>query len=498
MKQIALQLKSFPYYVFGIIVFFLSHGYSENYGLIPLDDIFIFFISGSAAAILILYFFGRKMKSVAKGGLLTGLTLSFYLFYGAFRHMFIKSVFLFQLSHYRFLFSGMLIILVICYFFIKKSSGNFNEITAYANILVAILIVVDILSIVEQSLQHEDKDVVEKRALLSHLKKCDSCTKPDIYFIVMDEYWGNSSLKKYFNYDNHAFTSFLKNEGFFTIAEPVSNYSWTPISMASMLDMKYLEWAGTDTSLLQANDYGKAAKEISNNLVMSYLRSIGYQLKNCSIFDILGEKSKFDYILLPTKMRLITSKTLLNCVQKDLYWLVRSKFAQQVKQMTNDSTDFDSQGNNLLIRDTENNIAVKQSPKFVYTHLLMPHLPYLYDSLGNQNKLTFFKSFPKVKIDDLYLQYLVYCNSVVTKLIGKIKETSHGTAVIILMSDHGNRNFQLENKSVSASNNFNSIYLPRKNYNFFYDSISNVNEFRVLFNTLFNQHLPVLKDSVVF
>lgn len=62
------------------------------------------------------------------------------------------------------------------------------------------------------------------------------------------------------------------------------------------------------------------------------------------------------------------------------------------------------------------------------------------------------------------------------------------------MSDHGYRGLIENGKKVSAHNNFNAAYLPDKNYRLFYDSISNVNQFRVLFNTLIKTSLPLLPD----
>ncbi len=64
------------------------------------------------------------------------------------------------------------------------------------------------------------------------------------------------------------------------------------------------------------------------------------------------------------------------------------------------------------------------------------------------------------------------------------------------MGDHGFRH--LEGNNNGHFMNFNSIYLPDKNYSRFYDGMSLVNEFRILLNTQFNQHLPILKDSTIF
>jgi hypothetical protein len=41
-------------------------------------------------------------------------------------------------------------------------------------------------------------------------------------------------------------------------------------------------------------------------------------------------------------------------------------------------------------------------------------------------------------------------------------------------------------------------FLLALTYSFFYDSISNVNQFRMLFNSMFNLKLPLLKASTLY
>jgi hypothetical protein len=38
-----------------------------------------------------------------------------------------------------------------------------------------------------------------------NLSACDSCNKPDIFFIILDEYSGNTGLNHLFHFDNAEF-----------------------------------------------------------------------------------------------------------------------------------------------------------------------------------------------------------------------------------------------------------------------------------------------------
>jgi hypothetical protein len=77
-----------------------------------------------------------------------------------------------------------------------------------------------------------------------------------------------------------------------------------------------------------------------------------------------------------------------------------------------------------------------------------------------------------------------------------LQQETDGKAVILLMSDHGYQESVIKSEKLPFYN-LNAIYLPQKNYEGWYNGISNVNQFRVLFNTLFHAQIPLLTDSVV-
>ncbi len=82
--------------------------------------------------------------------------------------------------------------------------------------------------------------------------------------------------------------------------------------------MNYLGWLRDKGE--NAVAYATANNVISDNEVMQYLKSKGYKLYNYSIFDIDGQPSRFNQGLFSFKLKLITDKTLLNRMEKDLLW----------------------------------------------------------------------------------------------------------------------------------------------------------------------------------
>jgi len=85
-----------------------------------------------------------------------------------------------------------------------------------------------------------------------------------------------------------------------------------------------------------------------------------------------------------------------------------------------------------------------------------------------------------------------------TALIDTIQKNTDREAVIIVMGDHGFRGRTGNQDLPKKYQNLNAVFLPGADYHLFYDSISGVNQFKVLFNTISNQSIPLQKDSTVF
>ncbi|MES1223758.1 MAG: hypothetical protein ABUT20_50145, partial [Bacteroidota bacterium] len=376
----------FPYYAFAILIFFLTHGYSENVGLVPFKDIVVFFIVANIFIVALFFFFRKRLKSSLKAGIVTSLLLLFYFFYGAFQDAMKKTGFLAGLSRYRILPLLMLAIVCICYFIVEKSSKKLERITLYFNILFSILIITDVATITAKSVTQKNNIVIADR---KELVNCGNCSKPDVYLIVMDEYWGNNALKNYFHYNNESFTSFLKENGFFVAANPSSNYASTPLSLASTFDMDYIPWLKGRTNIV-AEDYAMAARTISTSAALKNFKSLGYDIRNFSIFDIMDQPSKFNFGILPVKLRLITAKTMSGAMEKDLLWNLRVFAAPHIHWLANYFKNQFKEGNDYEINETLSETKSQSTrPKFVYTHLMMPHAPYIFDSTGKENENIF-------------------------------------------------------------------------------------------------------------
>src|SRR3989344_2557353 len=75
----------------------------------------------------------------------------------------------------------------------------------------------------------------------TNIHKSDfSGIKPDIYYIILDEHARFDVLTQEYGYTNTEFIDYLNNKGFY-VANSTSNYAITSLSLASSLNMDYLD-----------------------------------------------------------------------------------------------------------------------------------------------------------------------------------------------------------------------------------------------------------------
>jgi Sulfatase len=488
MHPVFRSLKNFSFHGLLLILFFLADGYKENIGLIPLGDLALYFLILATIAGLLFFFFNLYFRSKKKAGILVTLFLLFFLFYGVLQDFLQTRKSLYFISGNRVLLPVVLGILILAFIFLSRSKRNLSTLTLYINCLLLIYLLIDVIAIAISPYSNKNNEP-NNNFVNSSGATSAQLHRPDIFFILLDEYSGDRLLKEHFKFDNRPFRNFLLERNFFVAANPASNYSYTPFSMAATFDMDYPKWIGKKSEI-EAKDYTIAAKQISDSRALQFLRQFGYQVRNYSVFDIQDQQSIFDPGFLALKIKLISHKTMLERIRKAIFWGADNWTGLNAKERI-------SKGNQKLIELTrEASSEISSQPRFIYTHLMMPHPPYLFDSTGKEIPSGPQKQTGKITGND-YLQYLVYTNKVVGKLIDEILLASKGKAVIILLSDHGSREIGKDDCEMLNSN-FSGVYLPGHNYRFYYDSISNVNQFPALFNSLFQSKIPLLKDSCIF
>jgi Sulfatase len=405
------------------------------------------------------------------------------------QEFFAKTKALYLFSYTRLLIVIGFILLGVLFWKFRKAISEFNKATQYINTVITILIVVELFIILT------GKNISNNSAINERVASplCDTCKKPSVYLVVMDEYLGSDGLREYFGYDNSGFESFLKSKGFKVLENTRSNYQLTLFSMTSLLNMSYID-EFRESKLQEHFTYKQILYALKYNSVCRLFRQEGYTIRNYSNFEIENAPGMNSISELPQRIDLITSQTLIHQIKKYYpFWLQDLGIIIFRKNRRVAAGEINEEIMGKTIADINKK---SKTPTFAYVHLMMPHVPYLYDSTG---RLT--SDDPRTpssfeESDDAYLQYLVYTNRRVSKFVTDLQTATKSEAAILLMSDHGLRKPSQANPGVPYKT-FNAVFMPGRTNDQWKNGMSNVNQFRVLFNTLYGTSLPLLRDSIV-
>lgn len=470
----------------GVILFFLVHGYREYRGLVPVSASLVLGVILTASLLVLYGVSSWWYKNRRKAGLFTSFTAIVVLFFGVFKDFLSEFRFTAGLARMLYFIPLCLLAIVMVLVWLKLTRRPLNKPPLYINVVLLLYLLVDIGGLL---LYNKTAHTNTANALT---RDCDTYSRPSIYLVLLDEYMGSDGLQSYFQYNNQAFEDSLRQEGFHIVQHPRSNYSYTIFSMSSLLNMELIGRA----SLKDHYAYTSAVRGIRNNTVSASLAAKGYRIANFSTFDMAQAPAGYATGLLPDKMELVSKQTLWYRVAKYLPEFLAEK--GWIPAWEKKIEDNYIRNNEMMMQQALDLARLRDSvPVFAYLHLMMPHLPFVYDSTGNRTVP--FRQRPSYTLEDVdkgYLQYLVYTNRRILAWLRELKQHTGGKAVILLMSDHGYRGGQQKDKSLSRSN-FNAVYLPNGQYEGWYEGMTNVNQFRVLFNTLFDQHMPLLKDSII-
>jgi hypothetical protein len=483
-------IRQKPIFLYLLPLFFVLHGYMENYDLVPLKDAFILALQYLAAAIVLSWLAKFYFHDQYKANFYSFFILCFQFFFGTV-HDLVRSRFadLF-ITKYSFILPFSLLVFFLFAVMLNRKKIVSGQLTLYLNTLLVILLLIDTTQLLMKAVKPRAASHSENL----HAVKCDTCNAADLYLIVADGYPGQTELKDVLGYDNTKFLQALKKRNFHIVDSSISNYNFTPFSMASMLNMNFIE--GITGSNSNKNDMSICYNTIKISNAYRFFISRGYEFFNFSLFDFPDQPSLAKPTFLYRKTKLITSQTFLYRVNKEIAFHLATTFKLNfiIKYLRN----FDLKNNSKLYSLTKD-IAEQPSgrPKFVYTHLVMPHYPYYFDSLGKPvSFLTLSDDHARDK--KAFLSYLKYANQKYLELIDYILAHSPKPPIILLMSDHGLREFNEPVDQKYHFMNLNTLLLPDSNYHSFYTGMSNVNQFRALLNTEYGQRLPMLKDSVIF
>ena len=305
--------------------------------------------------------------------------------------------------------------------------------------------------------------------------------KPDVYVFVLDEFAGKTQLKLDFDYDLQPFENKLI-EREFIVPTSFTNYPNTEFALPSLMNMMYLDKVvvGMENN---SRDFQVTHQILRINNVMKIFKANDYDI--ITFFGGMG--NSYNTQLVDEKLCGFGGFNPDLTKNFVLTYLPVSYFNEVLLE------NHSREKLECVFKTFEDNSFNDNSkPKFVLSHLRLPHEPFVYDENGNsvENKDEYDKS--------AYLSQLKFAETKILEIIDTIQSHSPN-AVIIIFSDHGYRgDIDWENpKKIDYIRGFNTItsfYFP-DSYEKIPSEISNVNIFRVFFNSYFNADFEILENK---
>jgi len=327
--------------------------------------------------------------------------------------------------------------------------------------------------------------------------------KPDIYYIVLDGYARADVLQELFKFDNSEFINYLEQKGFVVPDANHSNYPATPLSIASTLNMDYIQ--ALVPALNNSPQRWLMAPFIDHSRVRAFLEAEGYKTVSLSTNWTITDNVTTDTYLHPFPVMLTDFEGfVLDLTPLQLFEPILRGFASLP----------DANAHREVIRfdfETLGNISNIPGPKFVFAHIISPHPPFVFDRDGNpvdsQYSFTFqdANEFPgsSEEYPQRYVGQVQFVNRRLQKMIDTILAQSGTPPIIVLQADHGSGMLtdltSPERTCIwERFSPFAAYYLPSLAGDPIPNDISNVNIFRTIFDQYFESELPLLENRQYF
>ncbi len=511
-------MKNVLFYVKKNIIFFSSFFlaiysvlflYSKNEPEYRPEVLIIPIVISVLFTTVIFFLFKLVLKTLDKTGIATAVFVFICLSYGRF----LESNSSFPTStqkppsNYTLIYALTTVIFFVLFFVLLKTKKNLSKINKAILIGSLFLILFPLYSIISYEVKTgrvmKPIGKTDKKMTIKH-QPFDG-EKPDVYYIILDRYDGQKSLLEQLNFDNSKFLNFLRGKGFYVASRSTTNFPKTFLSFATSLNMEYPFALTKQTNGGESSDQSIATPLIRNNKIVEFLKARGYKYFQVgSWWQPTTTNPNADISYYPPK------KGYPYADEFTTGFLNTTIAAPIFQILFHDPVDASSDPQNNIHRQAAiyefeilKKIPEEEGPKFVFAHILLPHDPFVFDQNCNPIPETVVS---KKKHQENYVNQLICTNKKIQDVIEAILSKSEIKPIIILQADEGTfpMNDPLPPKQAwgKASDTalaekypiLNAYYFPDNKTEALYDTITPVNSFRVVFNTYFDQNLPLLPD----
>ena len=238
-----MRILRFPLYLWLLGVYPILHLYLENFGLVRDFEVPPTIVSIILGTTFVYAAASRAIRDPHKRAFYMSLLSLYFSLSG---HVYVmifmpRSLFIWDVATAV----GLILLMTALHKLLPRQS--YAQFSAPFNLIAAAMLAIQIITLAGRMVAARNYDLVstaeawQGAARSSDGKEKDSPARPDIYYIIPDGYPSDAWLKSSMNFDNSEFTNALQDRGFIVAGHAQSNYGASLMSVASILNSRYLE-----------------------------------------------------------------------------------------------------------------------------------------------------------------------------------------------------------------------------------------------------------------
>ncbi|HRK22297.1 MAG TPA: hypothetical protein PLX06_10825, partial [Fimbriimonadaceae bacterium] len=330
----------------------------------------------------------------------------------------------------------------------------------------------------------------------------DRYARPDIFYIILDGYGRTDTFEKEYGFSDQDFIQALEGKGFYVAKHARTNYVQTELSLASSLNLNYLDKFMKRTGN-PSEERGILDQKIDESEVSKFLKGLGYR-----------------YFAITTGFPALRFKSADVAIEQESGGSLFINALRDLTPFPTAETGYQSQYT-VRRKHIEGGFHALESlaspgaaPKFVVLHVLAPHPPFVFGPNG-ESRLpkgpfgfwdgSHFHDLSAGRNDYVsgYRDQAKYIAKRTLQALERVFGKATSPPVVIIQGDHGPKN-ELNQDSLEKSNLdevfgiLNALYVPDSVRRQLDRNLTPVNTFRTLFTAMFGANLPRLPDRSYF
>ena len=329
---------------------------------------------------------------------------------------------------------------------------------------------------------------------------------PDVYLIVFDGFAGGVALEKTFDYDNTDFVREMEKRGFDYFERSRSVYDFTICSIPAVVSARLICHEVLGRSWNASYSYLKY-RSVADSQPLRAMRRAGYK------FVAIASDENVSFESLGVDQRTFPRREYLNLLVSHSPFAFLKSARLALGSRNAQGRKWHPASILWALDEVESEAASGASPKFVFAHIMLPHMPFYFDADGRVQRRYLEEPWvldhqPMEKLKRAYLDQVAFLEKRMMRLADRIKPGANGLSPIVLFQgDHGPRwpergeteytgyESRSEAWAISQFSALNMVRAPREVTARLNTMSSPSNSFIAVVNSIFSSNIEPMPDK---